>query len=309
MRRASGGRASHRGGQVAPGCRTRELRLEDNQAGIELFLVHYDNGSAAYRRNFSWYGRVAYTYESRHTNYMHHLAHALVGRPHVAAAVRARYSHLLLPDEDILLAPAAEVRAFVEVAHRMRAAITQPLVVKTGAADGEVAALSYDQLKRRVDYARLQPACEVARQTDWVEVMTPLVTTCTLFDLIARYHNDAAVTDYGLDPVWCQAAPHVPSAPPLHLRGPACAIIDSVVFVHGDGHTQAYKSHQGIYTEQRAKADQICARRHFGRFWSSFRTFGCASANGTLMRSTEGERRNFTSPPRFPRLLPPTNDS
>ena len=129
----------------------------------------------------------------------------------------------------------------------------------------------------------------------------------------------------------------MPSAPPLHLRGPACAIIDSVVFVHGDGHTQAYKSHQGIYTEQRAKADQICARRHFGRFWSSFRTFGCASANGTLMRSTEGERRNFTScahrphaclklpwlppvrtltvrarmagPPRFPRLLPPTNDS
>ena len=87
MRRASGGRASHRGGQVAPGCRTRELRLEDNQAGIELFLVHYDNGSAAYRRNFSWYGRVAYTYESRHTNYMH--------RQHAGNSAPSWDTHLL----------------------------------------------------------------------------------------------------------------------------------------------------------------------------------------------------------------------
>ena len=33
--------------------------------------MHYDNGSAAYRRNYTWYSRVAYVYESRHTNYMH----------------------------------------------------------------------------------------------------------------------------------------------------------------------------------------------------------------------------------------------
>ncbi len=233
--------------------------------------------------------------EQFNTPHRHHLAHGLVGRAHVAAAVRARYSHLLLPDEDMLLPPATELRAFIEVAHRIRATIAQPLVVKTGAAEGEVAALSYAELKRRIDYARLQPSCAVARLTDWVEVMTPLVTTCTLFDLIARYHNDAAVTDYGLDPVWCQAAPHMPSAPPPHLRGPACAIVDSVIFVHGDGHPQAYKSHEGIYTEQRARADQMCARRHFGRLWSSFRTLGCASANGTLLRPTEGERLNFTS--------------
>ena len=51
------------------------------------------------------------------------------------------------------------------------------------------------QIVARVDYGHLRPACEVARITDWVEVMTPLVMTCTLFDLISRFHNDAAVTD------------------------------------------------------------------------------------------------------------------
>lgn len=80
------------------------------KAGLDLFLVHYDDGQEQYRANFSWYPRVAYTYELRHTNYMHHLAHALLGRPHIAAEVAARYSHLLLPDEDIRLAPAHEAR-------------------------------------------------------------------------------------------------------------------------------------------------------------------------------------------------------
>ena len=173
--------------------------------------------------------------------------------------------------------------------------------------EGEMETLSYEEVVARVDYARVRPACEVARLTDWVEVMTPLVMTCTLFDLIARYHNDAAVTDYGLDTLWCQAVPFMPSAPPTRLRGPACAVVDSIVFVHGDGHPAAYKSHEGIYTAQRARADQLCARRHFPKLWSSFRALGCAAPNGTMVELSEEQRRNWTTPPRFPKLLPPLN--
>ena len=113
------------------------------------------------------------------------------------------------------------------------------------------------QIVARVDYGHLRPACEVARITDWVEVMTPLVMTCTLFDLISRFHNDAAVTDCapparraallshstaslppqgsmhscrtpaadGLDTLWCQAVQFMPSTPPHKKRGPACAMV------------------------------------------------------------------------------------
>ena len=32
-------------------------------AGFDLFLVHYDDAREEYRANFSWYERVAYSYE------------------------------------------------------------------------------------------------------------------------------------------------------------------------------------------------------------------------------------------------------
>ena len=289
---------------------TRALRVSDTcraalAAGFDLFLVHYDNGAPEYRANFSWYAKVRFTANHVHTNYMNHLAAALITQPDVAAEVAATYSHLLLPDEDIRVAPAPDLRQFAHIANRMRVAIAQPLVIKGGAEEGEADRLSYAELVSRVNYSYLRPTCEVARIVDWVEVMTPLVMTCTLFDLIARYHNDKAITDYGLDSIWCNAAPQMPSAPPVTLRGPSCAIVDKVVFVHGNAHSIAYKSHEGIYDAKIAAGEQSCAHRHFPRLWSNYRTLGCSSPTGALLTSTEDERRNFTSPPRFPQLLPP----
>lgn len=51
----------------------------------------------------------------------------------------------------LLLALAWQVRRLIQVAHRLRVAIAQPLVIKNGAEEGEVAGLSYEQ-------ARLRPA-------------------------------------------------------------------------------------------------------------------------------------------------------
>ena len=289
---------------------TRALRVSATceaalAAGFDLFLVHYDHGAPEYRANFSWYERVRFTVAyHKHTNYMNHLAHALITQPDVAAEVAASYTHLLLPDEDVRLPPAHALRQFAHLSNRMRVAIAQPLVIKGGAEEGEMDRLSYTELVARVDYSALRPTCEIARIVDWVEVMTPLVMTCTLFDLIARYHNDKAVTDYGLDSIWCHAAPQMPSAPPVSLRGPSCAIIDRVVFVHGNAHSVAYKSHEGIYNAKIAAAEQTCARRHFPRLWSGYRTLGCSSPTGALLAATEAERRNFTTPPKFPLLLP-----
>lgn len=292
---------------VARASRVSETCTSALAAGFDLFLVHYDDGGEEYRTNFTWYEKVRFTAYHKHTNFMNHLAFALITQPDVAAEVAASYSHLLLPDEDVRLAPAHELRQFAHLANRMRVAIAQPLVIKGGAEEGEVDGLSYAALVSRVNYSALRPSCEVARIVDWVEVMTPLVMTCTLFDLIARYHNDKAITDYGLDSIWCHAAPQMPSAPPVTLRGPSCAIVDKIVFVHGNAHNVAYKSHEGIYNAKIAAAEQSCSHRHFPKLWSSYRTLGCSSPTGTLLPSTEDERRNFTSPPRFPLLLPPVS--
>ena len=42
---------------------------------------------------------------------------------------------------------------------------------------------------------------------------------------------------------------------------------------------------------------------------SHYRTLGCSMPNGSLVTHTDGERRNWTTPPRFPNLLPRANDS
>ena len=56
----------------------------------------------------------------------------------------------------LLLALAWQVRRLIQVAHRLRVAIAQPLVIKNGAEEGEVAGLSYEQ-------ARLRPRPESVR--------------------------------------------------------------------------------------------------------------------------------------------------
>ena len=284
------------------------------EAGFDLFLVHYDGQKAAYEQ-YPWYAKAAFTAQLSHTNKFHHVAHALLRQPQLLTTVVAQYTHVLTADEDVRFPPPLALQRFAALVHAMRVPIAQPLVVKEGGGEAIVNSLSYDELRSRVDYGAIRPACDTARLVDWVETLMPIMPPCVLLELVGRYHNDAALTSYGLDMIWCRAATSLLWTRARHPPQPQpyfCAIVDGVVFVQGSANVIADYP-KTSYSWNSAHSDRQCAREHAPKHcWSHLDVWGCSLGDEPHVSPPTSKWTGFvaaTNPVVSARLLPAAPDA
>jgi len=220
-------------------------------AGIELGLVHYDDSRAFYETKRWYQEHVAFTAEWRGLR-RYQISSRLAFEK--AEWLAARFTHIWVPDEDVSFPDVPSIRLFVQMAQRLDLLIAQPPV--RGSTFGKLA------VHRPTDCDQEQ--CCAARLTNFVEVMAPLLKTCAFVVAWTSLLGPEAVSEWGVNEVWCPFVAHEFRRP---LCG-SCGVIDPPGgFVKTTAATVTGQQHNSSYDWGAASMDAQCARAWFGHGW------------------------------------------
>lgn len=224
----------------------------------EVMLFHYDGALDWYRKVLPNYDvRVSYSanFSSWKAAYIHQ---AFISDRQLQIEVLEKFTHIWILDDDIIFPATSEVAWFLADIQRHQPLIAQPTIEGSW--------------QRLVLPSYPHHGCAV-RQSDFVEIMAPIMRTDILIDLYQSIYDPTRYSDFGLDRVWCNYVAR------RYDRLRACMILPQVFFKGTrSGGVSGFAKSKHSYSIDKALWDNKCFYDRYGRtLWNKITFTRCVS--------------------------------